>query len=451
VSRAANLLELPEQKSMPHSEESERACLGAVLLDPSLLEAELAPNLRVEDLYADRNRLVYAAMLALMSAGVTVDLVTLQAKLDEAGTLAKAGGLVYLTSLDLELPDIGRLSTYIDIVRERACRRRLIQVAGEAMRDALGGAAAAETIGNLKEKLDGLMAAAVPVGLRPISEPMQALLVSVEEAASGKEALQGFSTGFPGFDALTFGLMRGGLYILGGMTGMGKTSLAMDIARRMAVDGGKTVAVFSLEQPTRELAIKLLCAQADIPTGQLRRGYLSGRQWTGLVVALRVFADAQLWVDDASGLTLRQIEAKLRRLLSERPVHVAFLDYLQLISPERRSSNREADVAAIAKEVKDLAKDLDIAIVALSQINPPRRDDKRPILTDLRESQAISHAADLVSFVHRPEYFDPTNPALCGITEWIIAKYRHGQIGKVDLRFANASFQPLEQVGGDPF
>jgi replicative DNA helicase len=441
-----------QQKALPHSEESERAVLGGVLLDTSVL-ATISGRLRAEDFYSERHQILYQAMLDLQDEQVEIDLRTLQARLEQRSQLERIGGLAYLTGLDLDLPDIGRIDAYVEIVKERSVRRRLIQMSGQIIRNCLdGGLEAREALGRAEQSILGLGEEAVQRGFSQLSHVLHTTLEELEERPGSM--LTGVPTGFTDFDRVSQGLNRGNLIIIAGRPGMGKTSFALNVAQHVTVRERKTVGIFSLEMSQQELALRILCSEADISFSRLRSNRVSQKEWTRIIQTVRAIGDAPLYIDDSPNPTLLEIASKSRRLKAERGLGVIVLDYLQLMQAGGRYENRNLEIAAISRGLKQLAKELEVPVIALSQLSrqPERRgSDHRPQLSDLRESGSIEQDADMVAFIYRDEVYNPTDENK-GLAELIIAKHRNGETGTIDLVFLGetTSFKNLDRHGSDP-
>jgi replicative DNA helicase len=382
---------LPQQKTLPHSEESERAVLGGILLDPAVLPT-IAGRLRPDDFYLDRHRVLYEAMLDLQDARVGIDLRTVQAKLEQQLKFDEVGGLAYLVGLDLDLPDIGRIDNYVEIVKERSVRRRLIQTAGQIVRDCLdGGVDAREALGHAEQAILGLGEEAVQRGFVPLANVFHETLEELEERPGS--LLTGVPTGFIDLDRISHGLNRGNLVIIAGRPGMGKTSFALNIAQHVAIRERRTVGIFSLEMGQQELALRILCSEADISFSRLRAGRVSQKEWTRIIQTVRANSDSPLYIDDSANPSLLEVASKARRLKAEKGLALLVLDYLQLMQAGGRYENRQLEIAAISRGLKQLAKELDIPVMALSQLSrqPERRgSDHRPQLADLRESGCLA-------------------------------------------------------------
>ncbi len=448
---------MASQKALPYSEEAERAVLGALLLEPAHL-ARVRTCLQPRDWYVERHRLLYQAFLDVADAGATPDTLTLQAHLEQAGTLAAVGGLAYIATLDLDLPDIGRLDEYAEIVRERSVRRDLINAAQKAIVEAIGTARPiAELLADLRAGADQLLGRAARVRWEEAGAVLDRLLITIEDGHP--EALGGLTTGYPVWDRLGPGFLRGGLYVIAGRPGMGKTSLALDITRHVAVELHKPVGVFSLEMRADELGLKLLSAESDIAARCARAGQLSSQHWRDLYVAARRVAGARLYLDDTTGLVLRDLEARAWWLKTQHPdLALLVVDYLQLVTAGVKVEQRRLEIALITRRLKELAGQLAVPVLVLSQLNREltRRSDPRPQLADLAESGAIEQDADQVAFIHRPEVYEPDEHSFRGVAEIIIAKHRQGQAGTVQLTWSGTTTSFRNRtlsapVGPDPF
>jgi replicative DNA helicase len=445
---------LANQRTLPHSEQAERAVLGGLLLEPLRL-AEIRARLEPGDWYLERHRVLYQAFLAIADAGATPDLLTLQAHLDQAGKLDAVGGIAYLAALDLDLPDLGRLTEYADIVKDHSVRRDLAVRLQNALRDTLTTASPInDLLADLRGNADHLLGRTARVRWQSAGPVFDSVLAALE--AGTEETLSGLTTGYPEWDRLGPGLLRGGLYVLAGRPGMGKTSLALDLTRHVAVDLQRPVGIFSLEMRTGELGLKITATETNLPAQHLRTGDLSSGQWRRLYAAIRSLRAAPLYLDDTPGLLLRDLESRAWWLKAQHPgLALLVVDYLQLITAGVRVEQRRLEIAYITRRLKTLAGELDLPILVLSQLNREltRRPDPRPRLADLAESGAIEQDADQVAFIHRPETYTPDDPTLKGRAEIIIAKHRHGATGTIELTWlgATTSFRnPVTPAGPEP-
>jgi len=443
---------LPEQKTLPHSEESERAVLGGVLLDPAILPT-ISGRLRAADFYHERHQILYQGMLELQEQLVEIDLRTVQAKLEQQGHFDAIGGLAYLTGLDLDLPDIGRIDTYVEIIKERSVRRRLIQTSGQIIRNCLdGGLEAQEALGRAEQAILGLGEEAIQRGFVLLSHVLHTTLEELEERPGSM--LTGVPSGFMDFDRISQGLNRGNLIIIAGRPGMGKTSFALNVAQHVSIRERRAVGVFSLEMSQQELALRILCSEADISFSRLRSNRVSQKEWTRIIQTGRTIGDAPLFIDDSPNPSLLEVASKARRLKAEKGLALVVLDYLQLMQAGGKYENRNLEIAAISRGMKQLAKELEIPVLALSQLSrqPERRgSDHRPQLADLRESGSLEQDADMVAFIYRDEVYNPKEENK-GLAELIIAKHRNGETGTVELVFLGetTSFRNLDRHGMEP-
>ncbi len=424
-----------QQKMLPHSEESERAVLAGALLDPALLPS-VTGRLLPQDFYTERNQVLFRSMIDLQSDGVEVDLRTLQAKLEQQDKLDAVGGVAYLASLDLDLPDLGRLDAYVEIVKERSVRRRLIEACGDITRHCLdGGLEAQEALGRAEQAILGLGEEAVQRGFISLGQVFQDTLADIEERPD--RGFIGVPTGFVDLDNMTRGLNPGNLIVIAGRPGMGKTSLALNIAEHVAIREHKPVGVFSLEMSQMELALRVLSSEVDIPFGPLRSGHLSQKQWKRVIQTVKAVSTAPLFIDDSANPSMLEIASKARRLKAETGLELIIVDYLQLMQGSGRYENRNVEISAITRSLKQLAKELNIPVIALSQLSrqPERRGgDHRPQLADLRESGSIEQDADVVVFIYREEMYHPGTEN-ARLAELIIAKHRNGETGTVEMVF----------------
>ena len=426
-----------ETHSLPHSEESERAVLAAILLDADRHLAATAVRLKPEDYYFEKHRLLYQAMLALQEADSPIDLRTMQARLEQQGQFDEAGGVAYLATLEVDLPDLGRVDSYVEIIKERALRRRLIDACTAIYRTALdGGLEAGDALDRAEQAVMELSDEAVARTFVPLGDVYRETIRDLEEQSTN--GFPGVATGFVEFDRMTHGLQPGNLVIVAGRPGMGKTSLALNIAAHVAQEEKKAAGFFSLEMSEREIAMRVLCSTTDIPFNRLRGGRLGARDWSRLHEAVENGRDSGLFIDDSANPSLLEVASKARRLKAQHGLGLLVVDYLQLMSAGGRYENRNLEIGAITRGLKQLAKELAVPVVALSQLSrlPERRTkDHRPQLADLRESGNIEQDADIVVFVYREELYEPDDPDVEGLAELIVAKHRNGETGSVRLVF----------------
>ena len=447
-------MRLPARKavpvgSLPHSEETERAVLAAVLLMPAVL-GTLSGRLEADDFYLERHMLIFEAMRQLQDAGEDIDLRTLQARLEHVGTFERVGGMAYLAGLDLSLPDLSRVDSYVDLVKERSTRRRLMYSLGRVLADCAEGqgVTAADALSRVERTVLELGAETARAGLVGLGKAYEAAVVQLEERADGSRLL-GIPSGFPDWDRRSEGLVAGNLVIVAGRPGQGKTSFALNVAQHVAIREGRPVALFSMEMTLTELAERILAGEADVTMSDVRAGRLDEREWRRLYQVIRDTSSAPLYIDDSASLTVLEIAAAARRLKAEKGLALLVVDYLQLLDSPDRFDRDEQRVASYSRGLKRLAKELDITVMALSQLSrkPEARSNHRPLLSDLRESGAIEQDADQVCFLYRDEYYNPGEVDNKGLAELIIAKQRNGPTGTVELVFLadRTTFRCLQQ------
>jgi len=420
---------------MPHSAEAERAILAAILLSPEILAA-VSDGLSIEDFYVERHRKVYGAILEIRKRGQSVDLRTLQAQLEDAGVFAQTGGMAFLAALDLDLPHLDGVDSYVEIVRDRALRRRLMSGCLEiASSCAEGSGTAAQMVLVEAEKMIfGLSESGGRSGFQVLDKAFESLTEQLRQRSGG---LLGTSSGFAELDRLTEGLVPGSLLVLAGRPGSGKSAFALNVAQHVAIRERRPVAFFSLEMSVHELALRILASEAELALSELRANRLEEAEWTRAYEAMQRTWSAPLLIDDGPCRTMREIASSARRLKSERGLAFVVVDYLQLMEAGDRFESRHLEIGSISRALKILAKELAIPVLALSQLSrrAEQREDRRPRLSDLRESGAIEQDADLVWFLHEER----------GARELIVAKHRNGPTGTVALTFSaeNVTFRCL--------
>ncbi len=424
-------------RAIPTDHEAERAVLGALLLDGDSLY-KVADRLDAASFDLPRHRIVYEVVRDLAEKQQGITLITLRAALEERGLLEQIGGVQFLSQLMDAVPTAAHVEHHADIVRQKATARALIRTCEKL---AARGYDAQESVAQLLEDAERQVLAiaehGTPAGFTSMKQEMQGTFEYIERVQSGQ--IVGVRTGFDGFDQLTGGLRGGELIILAARPSVGKTALALNFARNHAVDFNGCVAFFSLEMTKRELVLRLLLGEAQVDNNRFVNGVLSDKDWRALTRAASVLENARILFDDSASVTVGDLAAKARRLDREQKLSLIVIDYIQLVQGRinRGDERREQQVADISRSLKILAKDLDVPIIALSQLNrgPENRPDKRPQLADLRESGAIEQDADVVMFVYRDEVYDKDTPD-AGIAELIIAKQRNGPIDTVKLQFA---------------
>ncbi len=423
----------------PHSIEAEQSVLGAMMLSNKAI-AEITEILRPEDFYKDAHRKIFETAYSLYAMGEPVDPLTMAEALRAKGQLESVGDRPYLHTLVSSVPTTANALYYAQIVEKMATLRRLIDAANQII--ALGY----EVPEDVTEALDRAENLIYQVSKTGRDEKMSSLKSLIEPAYDeiihlynvGKP-ITGLSTGFPDLDRKTTGLHASSLIIVAARPSVGKTSLALNIAEHVALEEKKPVAIFSLEMSAKELVQRMLCSQARINSQDLRTGRLEENDWRKLTMAVNRLAEAPIFVDDNAGITIMELRSKIRRLKSKYNLGLVIIDYIQLMSYDRRMENRQQEISAISRSLKIIGRDFDIPVLAVSQLSrePEKRkgEDRRPILSDLRESGAIEQDADLIIFIFREELYEPDNDDVKGLAELIIAKNRHGPTGKCSLTF----------------
>lgn len=421
----------------PQNLEAERSVLGGILLEnqamPNVMEI-----LQEEDFYRDAHRKIFQSMLDLAEKNDPVDLITLTEEVNRKGSLQDVGGAVYLASLADEVPTAANILYYAKIVKEKSVLRQLIEAATEVAREGYEQPEdAVAFLDKAEQMILEISRRQHRQGFVPLRSVLQETFQSIEHLYDRQGMLSGVGTGFVEFDHKTSGLQRSDLVIIAGRPSMGKTALALNIARNVAVKNGTPVAIFSLEMSREQLATRLLCAEARIDGSKLRSGYIKRSDFPKLTKAADLLSRAPIFIDDSAAMHVREMRGKARQMKLEHQVELVIVDYLQLMQGSGRIENRVQEISEISRSLKQLAKELNIPIVALSQLNRgvENRPDKRPMLADLRESGAIEQDADVIAFIYREEFYFRDKPECRGKAELIIGKQRNGPVGTVDLIF----------------
>lgn len=421
----------------PHSTEAERSVLGAMLQDSAAVSAAVE-MLTADDFYVPAHREIFDAAKALAGNSMAVDLVTMDAELARRGTLPGVGGIEYLIELTQFVPTTANVRYYIRIVTEKSTLRRLIGAAGEISKVSYAQEQELAEVLSLSEKLifDIVMRRAGGEDLQHIKDVLTRTYEQMEEFARLKGGVSGVPTGFYGLDNLLTGLHGGELVLVGARPSMGKTSFAINIATHAARKGAK-VAIFSLEMPREQIAMRILCGDARVNMQSVRKGLLRDEDWMKLARTLAPLAASEMYIDDTSGLTPGQMRSRCRRLMMDHGLDMIVVDYLQLMGSDKKAESRQVEVSEISRSLKAIAQELKVPLVACAQLS--RANEKRgsggyrPMLSDLRDSGSIEQDADVVMFLHREAYYnrDAENPD--NTAEVIVAKQRNGPLGTIKL------------------
>ena len=424
-------------RTMPHDDVAEQSVLGGMLLSKDAI-ADVVESLRASDFYKPAHETIYEAILSLYGHGSPADAITVADELKKRGELTRVGGASYIHTLIASVPTAANAQYYAEIVKEHAIMRRLIEAgtkiaqlgyANETEVDTLVDQAQAEiyavTDGNAKEDYVSF------------SEALEETINEIDANSNRPDGVYGVPTDFIEFDELTGGLHGGQMIVIAARPGVGKSTLALDIARSAAIHHQMTTVFFSLEMSRTELAMRILSAEGKISMGRLKKGDLDTEGWTNLATLPGRIDSAPLFIDDSPNLTLMEIRAKCRRLKQRNDLKLVVLDYLQLMSSGKKVESRQQEVSEFSRSLKLLAKELDVPVIALSQLNrgSEQRTDKRPMVSDLRESGSIEQDADMVILLHREDMYNPDSERV-GEADMIIAKHRGGPTRTIPLAFS---------------
>lgn len=433
-------------KPLPHSQEAEKAVLGAILLDQRLFD-QAAELLTAEDFHFEAHQKIFLMMAKLSMKSQAIDTVTLREELMKSGELEISGGTSYLASLVDGVPRLSNLEQYARIVKDKSHLRRLIGSTSEILdRSFSGKEETADLLDDAERAIFEIGQERVNTGFVGLAEIIKTTWNHIQILEQKKELITGLATGYPELDDMTSGLQASDLIIMAARPGMGKTSLALNIAQYTAIEKNARVGVFSLEMSSEQLVMRLLCGEARVDSHKVRSGYISRDDWRKLGDAMRNLAEAKIFIDDTPGISILEMRSKGRRLKSEHGLDLIIVDYLQLMSGSSgfsrgRQENRQQEISAISRSLKALAKELNLPVIAISQLSrapEQRRGDHKPQLSDLRESGSIEQDADVVLFVYREDLYkkDPEEEDT-GIAEIIIGKQRNGPTGSIRLAFIN--------------
>lgn len=435
----------------PQNIEAEESIISAILIDNNTL-LDVIEILAPEDFYRTAHQKIYAAITDLFDITEPIDLVTLANKLKEKGQLEEIGSASYLARLVDTVPSAVNAPHYAKIVHDKASLRRLIEKANAIVKRCF------EERGNADDIIDYAESAVFEISEKksqqafyPISKLILGNIETLEENQGNRSLVTGVPTGFSHLDNLTSGLQNSDLIILAARPSMGKTALALNIARNAAVDANIPVAIFSLEMSKEQLSLRMLCSEARIDSSRLRGGFFSMEDWHRLTDAAGILSETPIFIDDSPSLTAMEIRAKARRLKMDKNIGLIVIDYLQLMQGRASAERRDLEISEISRSLKALAKELELPVLALSQLNRmlEQRTDKRPRLSDLRESGALEQDADVVAFIYRDEVYnkEEDNPRR-GTAEILLSKQRNGPTGDVFLTFLN-SFTRFENLASE--
>jgi replicative DNA helicase len=441
------------RKVPPQSLDAEESVLGGVLLDPHALDRTIE-MMGVEDFYRETHRKIFRAMLALSEKSEPIDLVTLTDTLRARGELQDIGGATYLAELQDKVPSAANIAHYARIVREKAVLRSLINVSNEIAGRCYNGE---EDIERFLDEAERLIFEVSEKRVRPaffkMSEMIMDTVKTVERLFERKELVTGVATGFLDLDRMTAGLQPADLIIVAARPSMGKTAFVLNIAQYVALHANTAVGLFSLEMSKEQLVMRMLCSEARVDNAKVRTGYLGERDFPRLAMAAGRLAEAPIFIDDTPAQNVLELRAKARRLKREANVGLIVIDYLQLMRGLTAQENRTQELSEISRSLKSLAKELGVPVIALSQLNRQveQRADKRPMMSDIRESGSIEQDADVIMFIYRDEVYKADSQDE-GVAEVVVGKQRNGPTGTVRLAFRReyTRFDNLVEAMGEP-
>ena len=422
-------------KVPPHDLEAEQAIIGSMLTDRDAVISSIEV-LKEEDFYREDNRAIYSAILNLYNRSEPIDIITVKAELESMGKFEQVGGLEYLAELPEKVPTTANAEKYIKIVEEKSILRRLIKTANEIIELGYSPTEDVEDImEGAEKKIFAIMQQKNQKSYTPIKDVLVESFTKLEELYNRKQHITGVPTGFSELDYKTAGLHGSDLILIAARPAMGKTAFALNIATNASVRAKVPVAVFSLEMSKDQLVNRILCSEAMVDSNKVRTGKLEENDWTKLAESIGPLSEAEIYIDDTPGISVTEIRAKCRKLKLEKNIGMVVIDYLQLVQgSNKRNGSREQEISEISRSLKILAKELNVPVIALSQLSraAEQRPDHRPMLSDLRESGAIEQDADIVMFLYRDDYYNEDSEKK-DIAEVIIAKHRGGSTGTVEL------------------
>ncbi len=419
----------------PNSVEAERSVLGAMVQDGNAV-LQASESLAAEDFYQPQHREIFDAMIALYRQQSPVDLITVDTELSRRGTLEGVGGTAYLMGLAADVPTTANVKAYIAIVVEKSTLRKLIRASQEISQECFSQQnPLQETLAHAEKSIfDIVMKRASGESLVHVRDVLYNTYAAIEELSKLKGRISGVPTGFQMLDNMLTGLHPGELILIGARPSMGKTSLAINITAHAALSAGKSVAFFSLEMPREQIAMRMLCSDARVNMQSVRSGMLTGDDWMRLARSIGPMSTASLYIDDTAGISPSQLRSRCRRLMMDKGLDLIVLDYLGLMHADKQTESRQLEVSEISRQLKAIALELKVPLIACAQLSraATTRVDKRPVLSDLRDSGSIEQDADVVMFIHREAYYDP-NAEEKNVGEIILAKQRNGPLGTVKV------------------
>ena len=449
--------ETEQVKMPPHSIEAEQSVLGGLMLDNQTWD-KVSEKLVEDDFYRRDHRLIFRAMGALAGESKPLDFITLTEYLERLGEIEEAGGIAYLAELAKNTPSVANIVAYAEIVRERAVVRAMIGVANEIAEAGYRpqGRTSSQLLDEAETKVFKIAESREKKGAGPrdLKSVLGSTLDRIDELIAKGGSITGLSTGFTDLDKMTSGLQKQDLIIVAARPSMGKTTFSMNLVENIAIGSGKPVVVYSMEMPAESIMMRTLSSLSRVDQTRIRSGQLDDEDWAKLTSTINIMSsEAKLFIDDSPGLSPTEVRSRARRIAREHgDIGLIMVDYLQLMQVPGMSDNRTLEISEISRSLKALAKELNCPVIALSQLNRSleQRADKRPVMSDLRESGAIEQDADIIMFIYRDEVYNPETPDK-GTAEIIIAKQRNGPIGKVRLTFQGKFTRFDNYASGDGF
>jgi len=424
------------ERTPPHDVAAEQCVLGGMLLSKDAI-SDVIEVIRPADHYRPAHQIIHEVVLDLYGRGEPADAITVANELTRRGEIARVGGAPYLHTLIASVPTAANAGYYARIVRERAILRRLVEAGTRIVQFGYAGDAEADDlVDRAQAEVYAITDHRVAEDYHSLADIMPGALDEIEAIGSRSGAMTGVPTGFSDLDSLTNGLHPGQMIVIAARPAVGKSTLALDFARAAAIKSGLSTALFSLEMGRNEITMRLLSAEARVSLQTMRTGQMSDDDWARLARRMSEVADAPLYIDDSPNMSMMEIRAKCRRLKQRHDLRMVVIDYLQLMSSPKRVENRQQEVSEMSRSLKLLAKEIDVPVIALSQLNrgPEQRTDKKPLLSDLRESGSIEQDADLVVLLHREDMYERESPR-AGEADLIVAKHRNGPTTTVTVAF----------------
>lgn len=444
-------------QTVPFNNEAEQSVLGSIFLDNRIM-TEIADKLQADDFYQMRHQILYSIFIGLHRENQPIDITTVTASLRNKNQFIEVGGLEYLLEVSESVPTTANITAYVEIVREKSIARKLIDTANKIVLEATSGDKKLDDLlDNAEKKIMDVSRNRSASDFKIIGNVVHDVFDNIKKLQASGNQITGLKTGFSHLDRLTLGLQNEDLFILAARPAMGKTAFALNVAKNVAkYNDNPGVAIFSLEMSAEQLVHRLLTSEAQIDSQDLRKGHLDSQGMNRLIVAADTLARYQIYIDDTPGIKVSEVRAKCRKLFhsKDKKLGLIIIDYLQLLTgSEKHGANRQQEVSEISRTLKEIAREFKVPVIACSQLSRQveTREDKRPIMADLRESGSIEQDADIVSFLYRDDYYNP-NSTRQGQVDVIFAKHRHGPTGDVILFFnrKHSSFTDLDTINLPP-